>query len=65
VRAGSLETTLAWQELGWKLTTLFAQTLEVGKAIAILNTLTFRLPSGALASAAIRGEPSKPNIYKE
>jgi len=56
---------VAWQELGWKLTTLFAQTLEVGKAIAILNTLTFRLPSGALASAANRGEPSKPNIYKE
>lgn len=34
---------VAWQELGWKLTTLFAQTLEVGQAIAILNIFTFRL----------------------
>lgn len=40
-----------WQELGWKFTTLFTQTLEIGKAIAILNTLTFRLPSDALASS--------------
>jgi hypothetical protein len=41
---------VAWQELGWKLTALFTQTLEVGKAIAILNTLTFRLPEGTLTS---------------
>jgi len=47
---------VAWQELGWKITTSFTQTLELGKAIAILNTLTFRLPSGSLlASAADRG----------
>jgi hypothetical protein len=43
---------VAWQELAWKLTTLFAQTLEVGKAIAILNILTFRLPASVLASDA-------------
>jgi hypothetical protein len=55
---------VAWQELGWKLTTLFAQTLEIGKAIAILNTLTFRLlPSGIPASVATRGEPLNLNIY--
>jgi len=48
---------VAWQELGWKLTTFFAKTLEVGKAIAILNILTFRLPSDVLASAADRGGP--------
>lgn len=53
---------VAWQELAWKLTTLFAQTLEVGKAIAILNIFTFRLPSGALGSAANRGEPSELSI---
>jgi hypothetical protein len=41
---------VAWQELGWKLTTLFAEALEVGKAIAILNTLTFRLPADILTS---------------
>lgn len=35
---------VAWQELGWKLTALFGRALEMGKAIAILNTLTFRLP---------------------
>jgi len=59
---------VAWQELGWKLATLFAQALEIGKAIAILNTLTFRLPSGMLASAATRDEPTRDeplnlNIY--
>lgn len=48
---------VAWQELGWKLTTLFSQTLEVGKAIAILNTLTFRLSEAALAADA--GCPSQ------
>lgn len=50
-----------WQELGWKLTTLFAQTLEVGKAIAILNIFTFRVPLGALAAAANRGKSNKLN----
>jgi hypothetical protein len=45
---------VAWQELGWKLSTLFAQTLEIGKAIAILNTLTFRLPLSMVASATTR-----------
>jgi hypothetical protein len=48
---------VGWQELAWKLTTLFAQTLEVGKAIAILNTLTFRL----LSDASFRFEPLKLN----
>jgi hypothetical protein len=50
-----------WQELGWKLMTLFTQTLGVGQAIAILNIFTFRLqrslgpisPSG-LASDVVR-----------
>lgn len=55
---------VAWQELGWKLATLFAQTLEIGKAIAILNTLTFRLSSNMLASGATHGnEPLNLNIY--
>lgn len=36
-----------WQELGWKLTTLFIEAIKVGKAIAILNTLTFRLSGNA------------------
>lgn len=54
---------VAWQERAWKLATLFAQTLEIGKAIAILNTLTFRLPSGIPASnVATRGEPLKLNL---
>jgi len=52
---------VAWQELGWKLTTLFAQALEMGKAIAILNILTFRLAPGTLASAANRNESLKLN----
>jgi len=41
---------VAWQELGWRLTTLFAWALEVGKSIAILNTLTFRLPVDAVTA---------------
>src|SRR5262249_2721873 len=46
------EEAVAWQELGWKLTSLFTQTLEIGKGIAILNTFTFRLPADVLAVAA-------------
>jgi hypothetical protein len=42
---------VALQELSWKITALFAQALEVGKAIAILNIFTFRLPSGVLPFA--------------
>jgi|SRR5215203_3782849 len=34
---------VAWQELGWKLVTLFTQAIEVGQAIAVLNTFTSRL----------------------
>jgi len=52
---------IAWQELGWKLTALFTQALEVGQAIAVLNCLTSRLqrslgplPSSLVASDAVR-----------
>jgi hypothetical protein len=34
---------VAWQELGWKLITLFSQAHEVGQAIAVLNTFTYRI----------------------
>jgi len=34
---------VAWQELGWKLIALFTTALEIGQAMAILNTFTFRL----------------------
>jgi hypothetical protein len=34
---------VAWQELGWKLTTLFTQAAQIGQAIAVLNTFTGRL----------------------
>ncbi|MCA9863262.1 MAG: hypothetical protein KC432_09585 [Thermomicrobiales bacterium] len=45
------KTAVAWQELGWKLTALFSSALEIGQAMAILNTFTFRLEAetGALA----------------
>jgi hypothetical protein len=47
---------VVWQELAWKLSTFFSQTLEVGKAIAILNIFTFRIPSTVLGSVANRSE---------
>lgn len=34
---------VAWQELGWKLIARFSQAAEIGQAMAILNTFTFRL----------------------
>jgi hypothetical protein len=52
---------VAWQELSWKLMTLFTQALEIGKAIAVLNIFTFRYPLGALASDANWGKPVKLN----
>jgi len=33
---------VVWQELGWKLTTRFARAIEIGQAIAILNTFMLR-----------------------
>jgi hypothetical protein len=53
---------VAWQELVWKLTTSFAQTLEIGKAIAIINTFTFRLSSDVIVSAVSRNESANLNI---
>jgi len=43
-----------WQELGWRLTALFTQALQVGKVLAILNTFTFRLPKRSPSSAENR-----------
>jgi hypothetical protein len=34
---------VAWQELGWKLITLFTQATQIGQSIAVLNTFTERL----------------------
>ncbi len=34
---------VAWQELGWKLITLFTQATQIGQSIAVLNTFTDRL----------------------
>jgi len=43
VEMEALSNGVAWQELGWKLVTLFTQATEVGQAIAVLNTFTSRL----------------------
>lgn len=43
VEPGAARNDVAWQELGWKLITLFTQAIQVGQAIAVLNTFTFRM----------------------
>jgi len=56
VTAGDTDTRqydgVASQELGWRLTSLFSDALEVGKAIAVINTFTFRLPTETVSSLA-------------
>jgi hypothetical protein len=43
VEPGAISNGVAWQELGWKLITLFTQAIQIGQAIAVLNTFTGRV----------------------
>jgi hypothetical protein len=43
VEPGAISNGVAWQELGWKLITLFTQAIQIGQAIAVLNTFTGRM----------------------
>jgi hypothetical protein len=46
---------VAWQELSWKLTSSFSRALEFGKAIAVLNIFSLRIPTTSFVSQNARG----------